>query len=157
MIAGKKTRGKKVVNEKVLTLWKLAQLHGLSPFSLSPIVNASAQQIYCWFRGDEPKAGSLALIEAAIQNIKASFPDPMVEKEHRGRKGCGLERAVWVKDDPEDPAILAEKKVSAELGTLYGRLMAVARDTEKPVVAKAWPGFAEVVKSLRRHGIKFRI
>lgn len=153
----RKPKARKVINEQVLTLRELAQVHGLSPFSLAPIVKASAQQIYCWFRGDEPKAGSLALIEAAIQRIRESFPDPMVEKEHRGRKGWGLERAVWVQDDPKDPAMLAEKKVSAELRTLFGRLMAVATGTEKPVLAEAWPGFAEVVKSLRQHGIKFRI
>lgn len=138
----KSPRAQKVTNEKVLRLKKLSEDFELSPFSLAPIVDASAQQIYCWFRGDVPTARSLERIEEAIRKIEKSFE----------------EGAVWSgPDDPNDPAILAEKKTALELRRIFGRLMAVAMDTERRVLSQAWPEFSEVVKALRRYEISYRI
>jgi hypothetical protein len=155
-MAKRKIQPKEIRDRPVRILKELAALHDLSPFSLSPIVKASAQQIYRWFAGDRPKPGSLILIERAVQKIEADFPEPEMETPPSGAQAS---EASWStsEEDFDADAIAKEETTSRELSIIFGRLMTVATDPEKHVFKIAWPGFAEIVKGLRRHDINFRI
>lgn len=81
------------MTRKVRLLFETSLVKNLSPQKLAPILHVSAQQIYRWYSGDEPKEGSLALIDQGLEKIR-ELPDFLVE----GKATWGRS---WVHDTPE--------------------------------------------------------
>lgn len=101
-------------------------------------------------------------VEASLKAIALEAEEEAVKDF--GAAGDGLAGgeflAVWGTDSEADRAAVAkEKEVVAELSDIFYKLQAVATPGELCVIFEdnAWGGFAEVVKSLRRHGVRFSI
>jgi hypothetical protein len=148
------------MNEDVLALWKKGRLHGLKPEGLAEYVGVSFKTVYCWFIGQKPFEAQKLKIREAIKKIEADFPDPLVEKEHQGRKVYGLKAAAWAQEsdawpegDPRDPAVIEVQRFRDSIRPLFYRLQRVCSESELPLVVENWPGFVEILGLLKKYDI----
>lgn len=135
---------------EVRLLWETAELRGLSPESIAPIVGVGFKTIYNWFAGQEPFAAQQDKIRAAVELIDRKFP---IEEGRAFRRGG----ASWVPDDPKDPRVLNEKRRLAKMQLLFFELERRLSPAEKALLVQeepAWTGFQEILGLIRKHGLK---
>jgi len=131
---------------EVRLLWETAELRGLSPESLAPIVGVGFKTIYNWFAGQQPFAAQQAKIRAAIELIDQKFP---IEEGRAWR--------AFVRDDPKDPRVLTEKRRQVKMQFLFFELERRLSPAEKELLAReepAWTGFQQILGLIRKHGLK---
>lgn len=150
----------KIKNPKVRLLYELALVLGLSPKDIAPVVPASVMQIYRWFRGDEPKPGSLALIERACEKLRA-LPEP-----GRGAYRPDEARAATLsallghqqEEGGKQTAPAAEDKFQSQMKRVFEELEPKLTSNEKYVIFVAnpgcWQSFIEVLALCRKYGVK---
>jgi transcriptional regulator with XRE-family HTH domain len=150
----------KIKNPKVRLLFEHALVRGLSPQDLAQILPASVPQIYRWLRGDEPRAGSLALIERACEKLKA-LPEP-----GRGAYRPDEARAAALsallghhrEEGEKQQAPSAEDKFQAQMKRVFEELEPKLTSNEKYVIFVAnpgcWQSFIEVLALCRKYGVK---
>jgi hypothetical protein len=158
----------KIRNRKVRLLYDLAQPHGLVPQDLAQILPASVMQIYRWFRGNEPKAGSLALIERACEKLK-SLPEPglferdgrLVRTAYRPDQARAATLSALLGREEEGKkkqAPATEDKYQAQMKRVFEELEPKMTAEEKYALLVAnpgsWQNFVEWLWQTRKHNVR---
>ena len=141
---------------EVRLLAEAKALYGLSWDHAAKDIGSTPESVRRWLKGEvEPSPIFQKAIREAVDKWKAEY-DPKLEM-HELKPGVLVSSGWWgsLSGDPKDPdpAEIAEQTVSAKLRETFVQLMKAATDSEKYVIAEAWPGYAEVVKTLAAHGL----
>lgn len=133
---------------EALLLWEAGQVFDLEPEDLSPFVGVSADRIYEWFGGGElPTEDEIEKILAAIDKIEAAYPEPAV----RLRGSAEMSGAWWGKT-PEPTE--SEAAFATEEKRLFNEFMQKASAEQRPLIAKGWLDFAELLALAMKLGIR---
>ena len=138
-------------------------LYGISFDRAGMFIGVPGNTVRRWIRGEfKPNHIYQNAIIVGVKKIEAEYERRLdMEKLPSGGEvskawfGNLTGDTIDPADDSEAEAEAAEAKVSKDLAKFFDKIQASATDGERVVLNVAWPGFAEVVKMLRRRGIKF--
>lgn len=138
------------MTRKVRLLFETSLVKNLSPYKLAPILHVHPTQIYRWYSGDEPKEGSLALIDQGLERIK-ELPDFLVE----GKATWGRS---WIHDTPERRRQEKEgRKLDVEIDRFFTELEAKIPPSDRDAVGMtedAYLGFQNIVTLAQRYHVR---
>ena len=124
-------------------------VYGLSPERAATYLEVHSMTIRRWLAGDnEPNGIYQKAIVAGVEKMKAVYEPKILEKG-----------GAWfgnLSGDPKepDPAEVADIARCEAISPLFGELMKVVSDNERPLVERGWVDFAELLALCMKYNVK---